>query len=119
MSDGIEELARRLVVGHKRDGRSIYDEKAKRELVQPYLKPGKSLAKVARKCGINANVLSNWVRLHERAKTRLLDELIVALRDDAALRRCRWTTLRRRSPTGLRPQPVTVRGRQSTPLKTS
>jgi transposase len=31
MSDWISELARRLVVGHKRDGRSIYDEQAKRE----------------------------------------------------------------------------------------
>lgn len=68
MSDGIEELAQRLVIGHKRDGRSIYDAQAKRELVQACLQPGVSLAKVARKCGINANVLSSWVRLHERVK---------------------------------------------------
>jgi transposase len=27
-----------------------------------------SLAKIARTCGINANVLSNWVRQHERSK---------------------------------------------------
>jgi len=27
-----------------------------------------SLARIARTCGINANVLSNWVRLHERGK---------------------------------------------------
>lgn len=67
MSDGIEQLAQRLVVGHKRDGRSIYDAQAKRELVRACRQPGVSLAKVARKCGINANVLSNWVRLHERA----------------------------------------------------
>jgi transposase len=68
MSDDIEQLARRLVIGHKRDGRSIYDAQAKRELVQACLHSGVSLAKVARTCGINANVLSNWVRLHERAK---------------------------------------------------
>jgi transposase len=68
MTDDIEELARRLVIGHKRDGRSIYDAQAKRELVQACLRSGVSLAKVARTCGINANVLSNWVRLHERAK---------------------------------------------------
>ena len=68
MSDGIEELAQRLVIGHKRDGRCIYDAQTKRELVQACLQPGVSLAKVARKCGINANVLSSWVRLHERAK---------------------------------------------------
>jgi transposase len=68
MSDDIEQLAQRLVIGHKRDGRSIYDTQAKRELVQACRRPGVSLAKVARKCGINANVLSNWVRLHERSK---------------------------------------------------
>ncbi len=68
MSDGIEELAQRLVIGHKRDGRSIYNAQAKRELVQACRQPGVSLAKVARKCGINANVLSNWVRLSERSK---------------------------------------------------
>lgn len=68
MSDDIEQLAQRLVIGHKRDGRSIYDAQAKRELLQVCRQPGVSLAKVARKCGINANVLSNWVRLDERAK---------------------------------------------------
>jgi len=68
MSDGIDQLAQRLVIGHKRDGRSIYDDQVKRELIQAYLESGVSLAKVARKCGINANVLSNWVRQHERAK---------------------------------------------------
>jgi transposase len=68
MSDGIDQLAQRLVIGHKRDGRSIYDGQVKRELIQAYLDSGVSLAKVARKCGMNANVLSNWVRQHERAK---------------------------------------------------
>ena len=68
MSDGIEQLAQRLVIGHKRDGRSIYDAQAKRELVRACRRPGVSQAEVARTCGINANVLSNWVRLSERAK---------------------------------------------------
>ena len=68
MSDVIDQLAQRLVIGHKRDGRSIYDDQVKRELVQACLGSGVSLAKVARKCGINANVLSNWMRQHERAK---------------------------------------------------
>ena len=65
---GIEAIARRLVVGHKRDGRSIYDPRARSDLVQAIRQPGVSLAKVARTCGINANVLSNWVRQHERSK---------------------------------------------------
>ena len=69
MTDGIAAIARRLVVGHKRDGRSIYDAHAKRELVQACQLPGVSMARLARECGINANVLSNWVRLHERTKT--------------------------------------------------
>ena len=33
MSDEITELARRLIIGHKRDERSIYDAQAKHELI--------------------------------------------------------------------------------------
>jgi transposase len=68
MTEEIEAIARRLVVGHKRDGRSIYDPQARSELVQASRQPGVSLAKIARTCGINANVLSNWVRQHERGR---------------------------------------------------
>jgi transposase len=68
MTEEIEAIAKRLVVGHKRDGRSIYDPQARSDLVQASQQPGVSLAKIARTCGINANVLSNWVRQHERSK---------------------------------------------------
>ena len=68
MTEEIEAIAKRLVVGHKRDGRSIYDAQARSDLVQASRQPGVSLAKVARTCGINANVLSNWLRQHERGK---------------------------------------------------
>ncbi len=68
MTEEIEAIARRLVVGHKRDGRGIYDPQARSDLVQASRQPGVSLAKIARTCGINANVLSNWVRQHERSK---------------------------------------------------
>jgi transposase len=68
MTEEIEAIAKRLVVGHKRDGRSIYDPQARSDLVQASQQPGASLAKIARTCGINANVLSNWVRQHERSK---------------------------------------------------
>ena len=68
MSDShLSELAQRLVIGHKRDGRSIYDEKAKHELVMACLEPGASLAKIARACSVNANQLASWVRQHERS----------------------------------------------------
>ena len=66
MSESISDLARRLVVGHKRDGRSIYDEQAKRELVLACREPGVSIAKLARDCGVNANQVNSWVRLYER-----------------------------------------------------
>lgn len=66
MSEGMEDLARRLVIGRKRDGRSIYDEQAKQELILAARQPGVSVAKLARECGVNANQLSTWVRQHER-----------------------------------------------------
>lgn len=66
MSEGMEDLARRLVIGRKRDGRSIYDEQAKQELIAVARQPGVSVAKLARECGINANLLSTWVRQQER-----------------------------------------------------
>jgi transposase len=68
MTEEIEAIAKRLVVGRKRDGRSIYDAQARGELVRVCRQPGMSLAKIARTCGINANVLSNWLRQHERGK---------------------------------------------------
>lgn len=70
MTEELEAIARRLVVGRKRDGRCVYDAKAKDDLVQIARQPGLSLAKIARICGINANVLTNWMRLHERGTAR-------------------------------------------------
>jgi transposase len=64
MTEGMEELARRLVVGHKRDGRCVYDEQAKAELVAECAKPGASVSRLARQAGVNANQLSRWVREH-------------------------------------------------------
>lgn len=66
MSEDIEELARRLVIGHKRDGRSIYDPQAKAELIAICRRGEVSMAKLARECGVNANQLNSWVRQHER-----------------------------------------------------
>lgn len=66
MSEWVLKLAERLIVGHKRDGRCVYDEQAKQELILACGRPGVSMAKLARDCGINANLLSTWVRKHER-----------------------------------------------------
>lgn len=70
MSDELEELTRRLVVGRKSDGRSVYDEAAKAELVAACSKPGASVSRLARECGINANQLSRWVREHSQRRQR-------------------------------------------------
>jgi transposase len=70
MSDRVEELARRLVIGHKRDGRSVYDEAAKAELVAECAKPGTSVSRVARQAGVNANQLSRWIREQGQAGRR-------------------------------------------------
>lgn len=70
MSDGMEDLARRLLVGHKSDGRGVYDEGAKAELVAACGKPGASVSRLARECGINANQLSRWVREHGERRQR-------------------------------------------------
>ncbi|CAJ0780455.1 hypothetical protein R8510_04746 [Ralstonia chuxiongensis] len=66
MTEWTRELAERLVVGRKRDGRGIYDPQAKRELVEACRQPGISVARIARECGVNANLLSDWIRRHER-----------------------------------------------------
>ena len=62
MEIDVEDLARRLVVGRKRDGRGIYDPGAKRELIELCQRPGISVAKLARDVGVNANLLASWLR---------------------------------------------------------
>jgi len=64
MTDELEELKRRLVVGHKSDGRSVYDEAAKSQLVALCRQPGASVSRLARECGVNANQVSRWLREH-------------------------------------------------------
>jgi transposase len=70
MSDWFSELGARLVVGHKRDGRCVYDAQAKQELVLACRGSGVSISKVARECEINANQLSAWIRRHERGTAK-------------------------------------------------
>jgi transposase-like protein len=55
------DLVQNLVVGHKSDGRCVYDKAAKRQLAQRCLQPGVSLARTAMEHGVNANVLRKWV----------------------------------------------------------
>lgn len=62
MSDELEGLARRLVTGHKSDGRKVFDERAKAEVVALAIRPGTSVSRLARQLDINANQLSRWIR---------------------------------------------------------
>lgn len=68
MTDDLQELKRRLVVGHKADGRSLYDVQAKAELVALCMQPGASVSRLARECGVNANQVCRWLR--ERGHVR-------------------------------------------------
>ena len=72
MAGELEDLKRRLVVGHKRGGRCIYDEAAKSELVEMCRQPGASVSRLARECGINANQVSRWLREHTQKRQRSL-----------------------------------------------
>ena len=65
---GVGDLARRLVISRKRDGRSVYDPVAKRELIEACIRPGVSVTKLARECGVNSNQLSTWIREHQKDK---------------------------------------------------
>jgi transposase len=46
----------------------VYDEAAKAEPVAACGRPGASVSRLARECGINANQLSRWVREHRQRR---------------------------------------------------
>jgi len=56
-----ESLVPNLLRGHKSDGRCVYAEAAKQELVRRCQQPGVSLARTAMLHGVNANLLRKWV----------------------------------------------------------
>ena len=66
MAEKDTELSRPLVVGRKRDGRRCYDKEAKRELIESCLRPGISVAGMAMKHGVNANLLRTWITGYQR-----------------------------------------------------
>jgi transposase len=66
MTENTTELSKRLVVGHKRDGRCCYDPEAKRELIEACLRPGVSVARMALQHGLNANMLRTWIARSQR-----------------------------------------------------
>ena len=73
MEIDVGDLARRLVIGRKRDGRCIYDSGAKRELLELCQRPGASVARLARECGVNANLVSSWLRGRVRKHAAIVE----------------------------------------------
>ena len=66
MTEKDTELSKRLVVGQKRDGRRCYDKEAKRELIEASMRPGVSVARMALRHGVNANLLRTWISQYRR-----------------------------------------------------
>ncbi|HEX5843904.1 MAG TPA: transposase, partial [Pseudomonas sp.] len=53
-------------------GRSCYDRGAKRELIEASLRPGVSVAGMALRHGINANLLRTWIRRYRLGRDERL-----------------------------------------------
>lgn len=49
-----------------RDGKRRYDSQSKRRLIEACLQPGVSVAGLALKAGVNANLLRRWIKLHQQ-----------------------------------------------------
>jgi transposase len=79
MTEKRTELSKRLVVGHKRDGRSCYDKEAKRELIEACLQPGVSIARMGLQHGINANLLRTWITRYRRQRELMVGRPAVDL----------------------------------------
>ena len=65
-------MNKRLTSG--KDTRRKHSEALKQELVERSLEPGASVAAIALKHGINANLLFNWRRLRLRAKASAVED---------------------------------------------
>jgi transposase-like protein len=84
MSERAIEVVPGLVRGRKRDGRSIYDRRAKRELVRRCQQPGVSVAATALAHGLNANLLRKWITMASgrRASGRRTDAVLLPVRTE-------------------------------------
>ncbi len=54
------------VVTVGRDGKRRYDRQTKQKLVEACLEPSASVAGLALKHGVNANLLRKWIKLHQQ-----------------------------------------------------
>jgi transposase-like protein len=84
MSERVIDVVPGLVRGRKRDGRSIYDRRAKQELVRRCQQPGVSVAATALAHGLNANLLRKWITMESgrRASGRSTDAVLLPVRTE-------------------------------------
>jgi transposase len=85
------------------DGRRVYEQQAKLAVVREAMAPGVSLAKVALRHGINANLLRKWVVKHGATATRVattpaLLPVVVAPSTKASTPKPAKPTARERTP---------------------
>ncbi|MNL50892.1 Transposase [compost metagenome] len=71
MTEQYVELRSRLVVGRKSDGRGVYDEAAKKELIVACLKQGVSVARMAMEHGVNTDLLRTWIAAYQRQSAQV------------------------------------------------
>lgn len=83
MTEQYAELRGRLVVGRKSDGRSVYDEAAKKELIVACLKQGVSVARMAMEHGVNTNLLRTWIAAYQRRSVQVPAGDIARMQDAA------------------------------------
>lgn len=60
------EFSQLKVINVGRDGKRRYDPHGKQQLIEACLQPGVSVAGLALRHGVNANLLRNWVCKHQR-----------------------------------------------------
>ena len=72
-----------LVTGISKDGRRRYDPQSKRALAKACLQPGVSLAGMALKHGVNANLLRKWAACHQLAISTGTPSVAIPDRGDA------------------------------------
>lgn len=84
MTERVIDVVPGLVRGHKRDGRSIYDRRAKQELVRRCQQPGVSVAATALAHGLNANLLRKWITMASgrRSAGRSTDAVLLPVRTE-------------------------------------
>ena len=63
------------------DGKRRFDRRTKQRLVEACLEPGASVAGLALKHGVNANLLRKWIKLHQQ---RLAEASTQSAREESA-----------------------------------